>query len=423
MVRIGTLPMRLLALRYGADLVYSEEIVDHKMVYCTRVENKLLGTIDYVASDGVVVFRTCEEEKKKLIFQMGTSDPDRALQVAKMIENDVSGLDINMGCPKEFSIKGGMGAALLTQPDKVQKILTTLVSGLSIPVTCKIRILPELTDTLNLVKMIEKTGVKAIGVHGRTKEERSSLPCHDDYIAKISEVIKIPVIANGGSLVIKTYEDITAFKKNTGCSSVMLARAAQWNPSIFRKDGPIPLDEIICEYIKIALQYDYWKENIKYVLCKMIGDMTKTEQYQQVQSARDIRDICVAFGLEEYRQTLLKERDKLKKKMEDEDIPEPSEKRFKKEHLITLAVDYNRKLYSNTITPLTAVYEYCKKRNIDMPEFTTTEDPDRTFRSTMKLDGLSYTTMLRKRKKKTAEQSAALVFLQYHNIPDGRVKN
>lgn len=55
------------------------------------------------------------------------------------VQNDVAGLDINMGCPKEFSIKGGMGAALLAQPEKAKRILSTLCEGLNIPVTCKIR--------------------------------------------------------------------------------------------------------------------------------------------------------------------------------------------------------------------------------------------------------------------------------------------
>jgi tRNA-dihydrouridine synthase 2 len=57
-----------------------------------------------------------------------------------------------MGCPKSFSLKGGMGAALLSQPEKIRKILTGLVAALKIPVTCKIRILPKLEDTLQLVK-------------------------------------------------------------------------------------------------------------------------------------------------------------------------------------------------------------------------------------------------------------------------------
>jgi tRNA-dihydrouridine synthase 2 len=64
-----------------------------------------------------------------------------------------------MGCPKAFSIKGGMGAALLSQPERIKAILTTLVKGLPhLPITCKIRILPSEEDTLSLVKMIESTG-------------------------------------------------------------------------------------------------------------------------------------------------------------------------------------------------------------------------------------------------------------------------
>lgn len=64
-------------------------------------------------------------------------------------------------------MQGGMGAALLKQPDKVKEIMTTLVQGVSKPVTCKIRLLPTLEATLELVKVIESTGVEAVGVHGR----------------------------------------------------------------------------------------------------------------------------------------------------------------------------------------------------------------------------------------------------------------
>ena len=64
---------------------------------------------------------------------------------------------------------GGMGAALLTQPEKVRDILTKLVSAVSIPVTAKIRLLPNMEDTLKLVDVIQETGVAALAVHGRTK--------------------------------------------------------------------------------------------------------------------------------------------------------------------------------------------------------------------------------------------------------------
>lgn len=71
-----------------------------------------------------------------------------------------------MGCPKDFSLKGGMGAALLKQPEKVRAILTTLVNNLKIPVTCKIRVLATVEETIEFTRMIQSTGVSALAIHG-----------------------------------------------------------------------------------------------------------------------------------------------------------------------------------------------------------------------------------------------------------------
>ncbi|KAJ4923576.1 hypothetical protein JOQ06_004114, partial [Pogonophryne albipinna] len=174
MVRVGTLPMRLLALDYGADVVI--ELIDIKMAQCERVVNEVLHTVDFVAPD-----------------ERGTADPDRALIVAKLVEKDVAAIDVNMGCPKEYSTKGGMGAALLSDPVKIVAILRTLVTGVSIPVTCKIRILP--TETVSLVRRIEETGVAAVAVHGRLREERPRHPLHCDVIKAVAEAVSVPIIA------------------------------------------------------------------------------------------------------------------------------------------------------------------------------------------------------------------------------------
>lgn len=152
------------------------------------------------------------------------------------MENDVAGIDVNMGCPKEFSVKGGMGIALLNNAENAKKVLTALVTGLSIPVTCKIRIFPDIERTISLVKEFEAIGISAIAVHGRTRQERPQHKVHADMIQKVADNLNIPVIANGGSNQIKTHEDIYKFKTVSGATSVMIARAAQWNPSIFQ-DG------------------------------------------------------------------------------------------------------------------------------------------------------------------------------------------
>ncbi|XP_059986529.1 tRNA-dihydrouridine(20) synthase [NAD(P)+]-like isoform X4 [Lagenorhynchus albirostris] len=210
MVRVGTLPMRLLALDYGADIVYCEELIDLKMLQCKRVVNEALSTVDFVAPDDRVVFRTCEREQSRVVFQMGTSDAERALAVARLVENDVAGIDVNMGCPKEYSTKGGMGAALLSDPDKIEKILSTLVKGTQRPVTCKIRILPSLEDTLSLVKRIERTGIAAIAVHGRKREERPQHPVSCEAIKAVAETLSIPVIAKLCSMTTTTPTPSTA---------------------------------------------------------------------------------------------------------------------------------------------------------------------------------------------------------------------
>ena len=88
MVKIGTLPTRLLALDYGADLVYTEEIIDFRLLKSTRIENELLGTVDYIdESDGSLTLRVApERERGHLVLQIGTNSPERAVKVAKIVE-------------------------------------------------------------------------------------------------------------------------------------------------------------------------------------------------------------------------------------------------------------------------------------------------------------------------------------------------
>lgn len=100
-----------------------------------------------------------------------------------------------MGCPKEFSLKGGMGAALLRHPAKAKAILTTLIQNVKIPITCKIRVLPDIDETVNLVAELVSTGISAIAVHGRTKDERPQHQNRNETIKKIAKSVSIPVIA------------------------------------------------------------------------------------------------------------------------------------------------------------------------------------------------------------------------------------
>ena len=87
MVKIGTLPFRLLSLEYGADIVYTEEIIDKRILSSERLVNQVLGTVDYIDKrDNSLVFRTCEQEKARLVMQIGTSDANRAAAVGRKVE-------------------------------------------------------------------------------------------------------------------------------------------------------------------------------------------------------------------------------------------------------------------------------------------------------------------------------------------------
>lgn len=99
MVRCGTLPTRLLSLHYGANLVWGPEIVDRALLGCERQVSQETGVVSFV-KEGKPVWDTHPIEKKRLIFQIGSASPEQALEAAKLIQDDVSGVDLNCGCPK-----------------------------------------------------------------------------------------------------------------------------------------------------------------------------------------------------------------------------------------------------------------------------------------------------------------------------------
>ncbi|CAI5983092.1 unnamed protein product [Closterium sp. NIES-64] len=233
MVRVNTLAFRLLALDCGADMVYSEEVIDHRFVQCKRVVNSALNSVDFVdSSTGIVVFPlfppspslsppppplpspSCAE-KTRVAFQIGTADAVRALRAAEMVCNDVAAIDINMGCPKPFSTSGGMGSALLSRPENACDILSTLRRNLpaSITVTCKIRLLDSPHRTLDFARAVESTGISALGIHARKVPHRPSMKAQWEALPAVVSSLSLPVIANGD---VFCYSDFDSIRAATG---------------------------------------------------------------------------------------------------------------------------------------------------------------------------------------------------------------
>lgn len=364
-------------------------------------------------TDGSLVLRICEEERPRLILQMGTACAERALSAAKMVENDVAGIDINMGCPKEFSVKGGMGVALFYNLENAKKILSTLVKNCKIPITCKIRIKPDKEETVAAAKELESTGISAIGVHGRTRDERPRHPCRTDYIKAVAEALTIPVIANGGSKEITNYQELIAFRKTTGASSVMIARSAQWNCSVFRKEGPLPIDDVIKEYLKLAIQYDNPVGNTKFNLQNILREVQETELGQKFLASQSIEEMCELWELLEYYKEAQSKKTHLDSASRREVIVENPHKKMKIEHeheIVTHKIRYLRSKYKENESPKSILYLYSTKNKLPPPKYEIMSQ-GKLFQAVVTFDEKKYTSSYLEVSKRYAEQSSALVCL------------
>lgn len=168
MVRIGELPTRLLALHHGADLVWGPETIDRAILNTARTINPRTNCIEYTNKQGRVIYRIHPSEQTRLVYQMGSADPELAVQAAKVVAGDVAGVDLNCGCPKHFSIQGGMGAALLKDVPRLEKILRALVEEVGkvydIGISCKIRLLATDEETHDMVRRLCRTGIVGLTV-------------------------------------------------------------------------------------------------------------------------------------------------------------------------------------------------------------------------------------------------------------------
>ena len=237
----------------------------------------ITGVISYNGKSRAM-FTTHPVEKPFFIYQIGSADPDLAVQAAKIVMQDVSGIDLNCGCPKPFSTHAGMGAALLTNPDLLCSILTALRKEMppEISVSAKIRLLPSQEDTLKLVERIVNTGVSAITIHCRTRNMR---PRERALIERLKDIVEFVEHMGKGTAVIENgdcvgFEDARGIRDLTGgwvvcentpvinsllegAHSVMIATAAESNPSCFSSTPLTDLEEtMIPAYLRLVCDYN-----------------------------------------------------------------------------------------------------------------------------------------------------------------------
>ncbi|MDD5633763.1 MAG: tRNA dihydrouridine synthase DusB [Candidatus Omnitrophica bacterium] len=220
MAGITDIPFRMLARKFGCKFAFTEMVDINGIFYKNR---KSLSLIKRFPGDD------------PLGVQLAGEDADRFLEVAKLCEDmGFSVIDINAGCPARKVIKGGKGSALLKDVKKLAEIIKKVKSGVSIPVTIKIR---SGWDELNLnyievAKMAEAEGAGAICIHPRTTEKMFKGKIDHSIIGEIKRSVKIPVFASGN---IFTSSDAKDLLDQNICDGVFVARGAFGHPWIFRE--------------------------------------------------------------------------------------------------------------------------------------------------------------------------------------------
>lgn len=319
MVRSGELPSRLLALKYGADLVWGPETVDMSMIGTTKRFNPTTSTIDFtrlpsnsskipppVQKESLIYRLHPALEGKRLIFQLGTASPALAVKAAKLVASDVAGIDVNAGCPKPFSTTGGMGAALLQTPDLLASILTALVQDVGevykIGISVKIRLLETSEKTKLLVQRLCQTGITGLTVHCRTTQMRPRERALRDQLRIIADICReagVACLMNGD---VKNKDEALQLIQDYGVDGAMIATAAEANPSCFRtanEGGLLPWIEVATEYVKIALHVENKFGNTKFLLSQLLPG--KLAIYKKLASCRSYGEICEIMHLPELR--------------------------------------------------------------------------------------------------------------------------
>jgi len=220
MAGVTDLPFRLLVKEMGCGLVYTEMVSDKGLIY----QNE--HTLEMLKID---------ERERPVALQIFGSEPEPMAKAAKIVEKAGADIiDINMGCPTLKIVKNGEGSALMRTPELAYSIIASVVEAVNIPVTVKIRKGWD-DSSVNAVEMAmlaEKAGAAAVSVHGRTREQFYSGEADWSIIKAVKENVAIPVNGNGD---VRTPEDAVRLRSETGCDGIMIGRAAQGNPWLFRQ--------------------------------------------------------------------------------------------------------------------------------------------------------------------------------------------
>ncbi|GMP27916.1 hypothetical protein CsSME_00003694 [Camellia sinensis var. sinensis] len=270
MVDNSELPFRMLCRKYGAQAAYTPML--HSRIF---TENEKYRSQE---------FTTCKEDRP-LFVQFCANDPDTLLEAARRVEHCCDYVDINLGCPQRIAKRGYYGAFLMDNLSLVKSLVEKLALNLNIPVSCKIRLFPDLQDTINYARMLEDAGCSLLAVHGRTRDEKDGKKFRADWnaIKAVRNAVRIPVLANGN---VRHMGDVYSCLKETGADGVLSAESLLENPALFagfrtaewvsgseetNEDGKLDQADLTVEYLKLCEKYPIPWRIVRSHVHKLLG--------------------------------------------------------------------------------------------------------------------------------------------------------
>ena len=213
-------PFRLLCRRLGAGYAVSEMTTSDPRLWATR---KSRHRLDHAG------------EPEPVGVQIAGADPAALAHAARYnVEHGAEIIDINMGCPAKKVCSAWAGSALLRDEALVAAILAAVVRAVSVPVTLKMRTgwSRDHKNGVSVARIAEEAGIRALAVHGRTRDMQYAGEAEYETIAAIKQAVSIPVLANGDVVSAEKADEVL---RRTGADGLMIGRAAQGRPWIFRE--------------------------------------------------------------------------------------------------------------------------------------------------------------------------------------------